>query len=97
MILGIDVIEGVPISWEVLTPSGLLGLFVLFVLLGKLTPIGRVRDEQQHTTFWRTAATNKDKVIANQAEALRYVCEESGLSVSKVMGELQDKAGVPRE
>lgn len=89
--------DGIPISWEVLTPSSLLGLFVLSVLIGKVVPINRVRDEQKHTDYWRTAATNKDKVIANQAEALRHVCEEAGLSVAKVMGELQDKAGVPPE
>lgn len=91
-------IDGIPLS--VLGGIGtgtLVTLFVLLIYFERVVPIGRVRGEEKHTTYWRTAATNKDKVIANQAEALRYVCEESGLSVSKVMGELQDKAGVPRE
>lgn len=91
-------LDGIPLSLVgALGTPALVSLAVLLLYFERLVPIGRVRSEEKHTAFWRTAATNKDKVIANQAEALRYVCEESGLSVSKVMGELQDKAGVPRE
>lgn len=91
-------IDGIPLSLLGGIGTGtLVTLFVLLMYFRKIVPEKTLKDEQEHTSYWRGVAMNKDTTISNQAEALRYVCEQAGLSVSKVMGELQDKAGVPKE
>ena len=88
-------IDGVTLpNWETITPWGLLVLLLLLFYFEKVVPIGRVRAEEKRTDKWQAVAEKKDATIADQAETIRVLAKEAGPSIVKVMGELQDKAGV---
>lgn len=89
------VIDGFHIpSVETLTPAGLVILLVLLMYFERLVPIGRVRDEQKATAYWRAAAETKQATIEKQAETINILAEGTGKTVEKVMTAIQDKAGV---
>jgi len=91
------VIDGFHIpSVETLTPAGLVILLVLMFYFGKVVPIGRVRDEQKTTEYWRDAAEKKQATIDKQAETIHVLVEGVGTTVEKVMTAIQEKAGVEK-
>lgn len=90
-------IEGFHIpSVETLTPAGLVILLVLLFYFQKVVPIGRVRDEQKTTEYWRDAAEKKQATIDKQAETIHILAEGVGKTVEKVMSTIQEKAGVDK-
>lgn len=83
-------------SVETLTPAGLVILLVLLFYFQRIVPIGRVRDEQKTTEYWRDAAEKKQATIDKQAETINVLVNGVGKTVEKVMGAIQEKAGVDR-
>ncbi|GAA3699251.1 hypothetical protein GCM10022377_10320 [Zhihengliuella alba] len=77
---------------------GLLALAVYLVLTGRIVPRSTLEDVKaglvEQLTFWRTTAQKKDHTIELLSEANRILADETGASVTKVMGAIQDKAGV---
>jgi len=91
------IIDGFHIpSVETLTPAGLVILLVLLFYFQKVVPIGRVRDEQKTTEYWRDAAEKKQATIDKQAETIHVLAEGVGKTVEKVMSTIQEKAGVDK-
>lgn len=87
-------IDYVPIPWESLTPAGLYMVLMVLFMTGRVAPISRVRDEQKTTEYWRGVSDRKDATIATQAETIQILSKDVGETVAKVMGELQQRAGV---
>lgn len=54
--------EGIPLN--VLTPSALLGLCILFIFLGKLVPVSYYREKCKEADRWRSAYETSEKARA---------------------------------
>lgn len=83
-----------------LTPSGIVTVFVLMMMWGKIVPRSQLEREQALADKWETATmrereahTAKDQII-NQLTATNGLLSAGvGETVAKVMTELQQKAG----
>jgi len=87
-------IDGIPVSGTDLTVGGLYILLILLLYFQRIVPIGRLRDEQATTKYWRDVAETKQATIDKQAETIHILAEGTGKTVEKVMTSIQDKAGV---
>lgn len=88
-------VEGIQLlNVETLTPVGLYILLVLLLFFERVVPIGRVRDAQKAADILREANEKQAAVIATQAETNKVLVNDIGQTVAKVMGELQQRAGV---
>jgi hypothetical protein len=90
-------INGFPVpSFETVTPVGLYIMLVLLLYFERIVPIGRVRDAQKAAEILRQAGEKKDATIDKQAETINILTKEIAATVTKVMGEIQAKAGVDK-
>jgi len=81
-------------SVETLTPVGLYILLVLMLYFERIVPIGRVRAEQETVKYWRESSEKKDETIAKLIETNGVLVNGVGKTMEKVMGTIQEKAGV---
>ena len=81
-------------SAETLTPVGLYILLVLMLYFERIVPIGRVRAEQETVKYWRESSEKKDETIAKLIETNSVLVNGVGKTMEKVMGTIQEKAGV---
>lgn len=87
-------IDGFPVSGTDLTVGGLYILLILLLYFQRIVPIGRLRDEQATSKYWRDVAETKQATIDKQAETIHILAEGTGKTVEKVMSTIQEKAGV---
>ncbi|WP_138443513.1 hypothetical protein [Sinomonas susongensis] len=88
-------IDGIPIlSVQTITPVGLYILLVLLLFFERVVPIGRVRAAEKIADYWRESSETKQATIEKQADTINVLTKEVGATVAKVMGEIQQKAGV---
>lgn len=89
-------IDGFHLPMESLTPAGLYILLVLLLFFERIVPIGRVRAEQKTTEYWRESSEKKDETIAKLIETNGVLVNGVGKTMEKVMGTIQEKAGVDK-
>jgi hypothetical protein len=91
----VTTINGFPVpSFETITPVGLYILLMLLFFFGKVVPIGRLRDEQKISEYWREVSEKKQDTIDKLVESNGVLTKEVGATVEKVMASIQAKAGV---
>lgn len=81
-------IDGIPV-WS-LTPSFLLGLTVLYILMGRLVPRKTYDDKVHEANEWRAEGRIKDQQIAELNRQLNIVVEVAA-NVHAVMNAIQNQ------
>ena len=83
-----------------LTPGGIVTIFVLMLMWGKIVPRSQLEREQQLADKWEATAVREREANAVQAKTIQELTATNGLlsagvgeTVAKVMTELQQKAG----
>lgn len=79
-------LEGIPVA--TLTPSALLGIFVLMMFLGKVVPRSTLQDKIDESNNWRKAYEAEREARATSDAQSIHMLEELTKTTDKIVADL---------